>query len=508
MRNLLFVALLFFGFVNGAFAQNPAYPYGLSFKTLFMDFQSQNGGNITSFKDYHYGFEIGFHKKINQNINLVVPFKYGNVNTIPHDGDNCLHMKVVGLDAQIQYQLYKPDTKLVSYFVAGLGGVQEIGGDFNVQAPLGFGLNFKAADNAFVNWQSEYRFSFAEDRNNLHHGIGFVYLFGNKEEMDKPEQEDDDTDGDGIKNDLDLCPEIPGPAEFNGCPDTDNDGVADFQDKCPEVAGLPVLKGCPDSDGDGVADMDDECPNVAGTTENKGCPESKSDRDGDGVIDSEDKCPDLAGDVSNGGCPSQDRDNDGVIDSEDMCPDQAGTEATRGCPDTDGDGIPDKDDKCKYQAGLAVYNGCPDTDGDGLDDSIDKCPNSPGPVASNGCPEISKEDKETLDVAMRAVQFDTGRATIKSESFSVLRQIANIMQRYPDYNLSISGHTDNVGSAPANQNLSEKRAKACYDYLATQGISTTRMNFAGYGESRPISDNNSLNGRMLNRRVEFTLIPR
>ena len=100
-----------------------------------------------------------------------------------------------------------------------------------------------------------------------------------------------------------------------------------------------------------------------------------------------------------------------------------------------------------------------DTDGDGLDDSIDKCPNTPGTVASNGCPDITVEDRKTLDVAMRAVQFETGKATLKAESFVILRQISSILSRYPDYNLVIAGHTDNTGSSIANQELSEKEQK-------------------------------------------------
>ena len=108
---------------------------------------------------------------------------------------------------------------------------------------------------------------------------------------------------------------------------------------------------------------------------------------------------------------------------------------------------------------------------------------------------------------MRAVQFDTGRSTLKSESFDVLRQIADIMRRYPDYNLTISGHTDNTGKASSNQTLSERRANACFEYLITQGISGNRMTFAGFGESKPIASNDTLRGRTLNRRVEFNLIP-
>ena len=179
-----------------------------------------------------------------------------------------------------------------------------------------------------------------------------------------------------------------------------------------------------------------------------------------------------------------------------------------GCPDADGDGVVDKDDKCPNKPGLKIYYGCPDTDGDGIDDSRDKCPKVAGTVANEGCPEIKKKKKKTLEVAMQAVQFQTGSAILKSESNAVLNQIADIMNRYPDFNMNISGHTDNTGSSSANQSLSERRAKTCYDYLVKKGISPDRMNHTGFGESRPISNNENEKGRTLNRRVEFNLVNR
>ena len=299
---------------------------------------------------------------------------------------------------------------------------------------------------------------------------------------------------------------IAGPKELQGCPDSDNDGIADFEDACPLLSGPKSLRGCPDSDGDGVSDNDDDCPNLAGDASNNGCP--GTDTDNDGVPDNLDRCPNLAGTAANNGCPMIDADNDGVPDDVDRCPNAAGPANSNGCPDKDNDGIPDYLDKCPNSAGINAYGGCPDTDNDGIDDSRDNCPNAAGPVSNNGCPEIAQADRDVLDLAMRAVQFDSGRATLKSESYTILSQIANILNRYPSYNLSVSGHTDNTGGAATNQSLSENRAKACYEYLVQQGISASRMNYAGFGESRPIADNNTLRGKTLNRRVEFNLIPR
>lgn len=527
MRKYLLILLFSVVVMTAAQAQNPQYPYGLSFKTLFMDYQSQNGGSITDFSAYHHGFEISLQKNLNQNLNLVLPVKVGVVNSHNSEIEGCFHKNVYGADAQLQYQFYKPETKVTPYVMAGLGGVLEDEGEFNMQIPFGVGLYFYVRDNAYINWQSEFRYSLSDDRNNLHHGIGFTYLFGNKMPMEDKMKDMGklDSDGDGLEDDIDLCPQIAGPANLKGCPDKDGDGIPDYRDDCPSIKGVSLFKGCPDTDGDGISDNDDECPNKAGTKQNNGCPDGEGemkdmDTDGDGVLDKNDDCPNQKGDISNNGCPKAvvdaDSDGDGIPDSMDKCPKVRGLASNDGCPnktvtvsDRDGDGIADSADKCPDSAGLAAFNGCPDTDGDGIDDSRDRCPNSPGSVASNGCPEITSSDRSTLELAMRAVSFDTGNAILRRESFSVLDQIAQIMNRYPDYNLIIEGHTDNVGSAVNNQLLSEKRAKACYDYLRDQGyVSSSRMTHAGYGEAKPISSNDNLEGRKLNRRVAFNLVPR
>jgi outer membrane protein OmpA-like peptidoglycan-associated protein len=120
---------------------------------------------------------------------------------------------------------------------------------------------------------------------------------------------------------------------------------------------------------------------------------------------------------------------------------------------------------------------------------------------------LEAAEKEVLTFAMKAVQFELGKATLKPESSTVLTQIAGILKKYPDYKISIEGHTDNTGSAEVNQKLSENRAKACYDFLAAKGVPTSRMSYKGFGQTRPIADNGTYSGRTLNRRVEFNVSP-
>ncbi len=308
-----------------------------------------------------------------------------------------------------------------------------------------------------------------------------------------------DSDGDGVIDSVDKCPHEAGPINMGGCPpkDSDGDGVLDQADQCPNTAGPINLNGCPDSDGDGLADKDDACPTEIGPPSTGGCPDS----DGDGIKNADDQCPLKPGLKKFNGCP--DSDGDGIEDSKDKCPNKAGEEKNQGCPDSDGDGLTDDKDPCPDKAG--PFNGCPDTDGDGIDDAHDHCPNSAGPLETFGCPELKKEEKETLDLAAQAIQFETGKATLKVESYNILNKVAAIMKKYPDYKLRIVGYTDNVGDPTHNMTLSEERARSCYDYLIAQGIDPARMSYEGKGEAHPIATNDTPQGRELNRRVEFEL---
>lgn len=310
-----------------------------------------------------------------------------------------------------------------------------------------------------------------------------------------------DKDKDGVTDEMDVCPDVPGGIKAKGCPDKDNDGVADSSDECPEVAGLRAMNGCPDTDRDGVADKDDECPDIIGLKELKGCP----DADEDGISDKDDECPDKKGVVDYNGCPVKDSDNDGIEDKLDKCPKEKGTKENQGCPpsDTDKDGVADKDDKCPDVAGK--LNGCPDKDGDNIADKDDKCPDVVGATANQGCPDIKAEDKKVLETAIYGVQFESGRAAFRPVSFDILNNIAELMVRYPEYNLRITGHTDSQGNDAKNLMLSENRAKACYTYLTNKGINNARITYTGLGELRPIADNATVEGRAQNRRVEFEL---
>lgn len=312
-----------------------------------------------------------------------------------------------------------------------------------------------------------------------------------------------DKDKDKVSDLKDNCISTPGIWTFKGCPDTDGDGLMDKEDDCPEIAGLTEFKGCPDSDGDKIMDKEDECPEIAGLTEFKGCP----DTDIDGIKDSDDACPQNAGPKENQGCP--DKDSDGLFDFIDACPEVAGPKENNGCPwpDTDGDGILDKDDACPLLKGPAANMGCPfkDTDGDGLLDKDDDCPNTAGPIENKGCPIIEVEIVEVLRTAFDNLEFESGKDIILEVSKVALDELADVLIKKATWKLEISGHTDNLGGENFNLVLSKKRAEALKNYLIFKGVDTNRLITFYFGETQPLIDNTTEEGRKKNRRVEMKI---
>ncbi|HET7503749.1 MAG TPA: OmpA family protein [Kofleriaceae bacterium] len=290
-----------------------------------------------------------------------------------------------------------------------------------------------------------------------------------------------DRDGDGIKDDIDKCPDDPedfdGFEDEDGCPDPDNDrdGIPDVDDKCPDIP----------EDKDGVEDED-------------GCPEGdKNDRDGDGIPDNVDKCPDEPEDFDGfqdeDGCPDPDNDGDGILDVDDLCPndpeDKDGFEDQDGCPDPDNDKdrIPDKDDKCPNEP--ETYNGFEDEDG---------CPD-------RGRVVVTETSIEILDV----IYFEYDKAVIQQRSFPILDAVAATLQGNPSIQLiEIQGHTDERGDDAYNLDLSDRRAKSVMKYLVDKGVDEKRLTAQGYGETQPLDRHHNEAAWAKNRRVAFLIVKR
>ncbi len=448
LSRLLFAMLLMLSFSN-INAQDENNPWAISLGVNAVDFYPT--GEDAPLGDYfdEY-FNARDHWNILPSLSSLTVSKYfsngfsfgvtGSINKIESWGDaDVSDMSYYGVDGTVKYSFAKLiNSKVVEPYL-GVGGgytwVDEIGaGTLNGA----LGLNLWFTENIGFTLQSTYKHAF-EDYLATHfqHYAGLTFKFGGK-----------DTDGDGIYDKDDACPEVAGLAEFNGCPDTDGDGIEDSKDECPNEAGLAEFNGCPDTDGDGIPDNKDNCPTVAGPKELNGCP----DADGDGIADKDDKCPNEAGPAANNGCPWPDRDGDGVADKDDLCPDKVGT------------------------------------------------------VANQGCPEVTEAVQKSLNAYAKTILFDTGKSSIKEQSAEVLQNIIGILNEYPNAKFSIEGHTDSVGSEALNMKLSKERASSVMNYLISNGVASNRLTHEGYGESRPIDSNKTRAGRANNRRVEINLV--
>ena len=271
----------------------------------------------------------------------------------------------------------------------------------------------------------------------------------------------------------------------------------------PDFRGILMIAYTPeqirDRDKDGIADDDDACPDVPGVHSDdphkNGCP-IPSDRDKDGIPDVDDACPDEPGpanaDPHKNGCPPpKDRDGDGIPDIEDACPDVKGIRTddpkTNGCPpppvDTDGDGIMDDVDACPNEKG----------------------PADPDPK-KNGCPRSVRVTENEIFI-LEQVQFDTAKATIKKVSDGLLDEVAGVLKEHPEIKrLEVQGHTDNTGSKNGNKVLSQQRADAVMKAMIKRGILAVRLTAKGYGQEVPVGDNSTDEGRQKNRRVQFTIL--
>jgi OOP family OmpA-OmpF porin len=243
------------------------------------------------------------------------------------------------------------------------------------------------------------------------------------------------------------------------------------------------------------------------------------DLDGDGVLDEKDRCPSTprGAIVDQNGCPT-DSDHDGVADGIDRCPNTthgAKVDAT-GCPaDADRDGIADGIDQCPETPRGATVNaqGCPsDADNDGVYDGIDRCANTPREYAvdDDGCPipigEVGQRFLDEKSVAFN-IEFASGKDDILPQSEADLDRVGEVLSDWPEAKVEVAGFTDSQGAESSNKSLSKRRADAVKKYLTDKysKIIPGNLTTKGNGESNPVADNNTEEGRALNRRVEFTL---
>jgi OmpA-OmpF porin, OOP family len=266
--------------------------------------------------------------------------------------------------------------------------------------------------------------------------------------------------------------------------------------------------------------------------------EGPIDADGDGLLDAADACPYAAGpkseDPKKSGCPVLDDDEDGIPNGDDACPDKYGPKSadakTNGCPppkpvDSDADGIPDGEDACPNELGGPSFdkakNGCPapivapdpDSDHDGVPDADDACPHEKGDRSADtkttGCPKLVRVSG--AEIALLApVEFKVAKGAvppIDPSSEALLADVASVIVQHPEFvKIEVGAHTDNKGNARFNEKVSAGRAEAVRAWLAAHGVPADKLVAKGYGDTKPIGDNKTAEGRAKNKRITILVL--
>jgi outer membrane protein OmpA-like peptidoglycan-associated protein len=358
----------------------------------------------------------------------------------------------------------------------------EKGVDDAVVISVGGGIRMRLTPHMAFRAEFETQYADKETYHDEHVNVGLTWVFGGGRPAD--------SDGDGVLDLSDQCPDTPKGALVDtrtGCPwDLDGDGVMEGIDKCPDTPrGWPVDEsGCPiDSDGDGVPDGADRCPDTpkGALVRADGCP---IDLDEDGVFDGLDRCPDTP--------------KGALIDGMDK-PD------TAGCPhDTDEDGVFDGLDECPLTPKGAKVDdkGCPkDSDGDRVLDGIDQCPDTPpgAKIDREGCPRVRLDKPEPQ--ILQNVKFLQG-AQLYPGADAWLALLQEALEYWMDVTLELGVYTDSSGGAAANRQIAQRRGEVVKAWLVKQGIDPKRLVVKGYGAVNFIAGNDTEEDRDKNRRVE------
>ena len=288
MKNHIISLILLICFSGSVYSQDKENPWllGVGVNSINADDFEKSGYKLSSLSLSRYIFN---------NFSLGVNYSNNNIEISNED------LYYYSIDGIIKYSI-PVDSKILGvkvdpYLSAGYGLVNFGEGDVSFGSKntsygpsLGAGVDFQISKNIALNTGISYKS--LDEKNaysNLQHVVGIKFNFGKG-----------DSDGDGVPDKKDHCPDHPGLIELNGCPDSDGDGIPDINDSCPQKAGING-ESCPDSDGDGLNDDRDNCPTEAGPESNGGC--KLADLDNDGIPNIDDKCPNEPGSKEFNGCP-------------------------------------------------------------------------------------------------------------------------------------------------------------------------------------------------------------
>ncbi len=357
--------------------------------------------------------------------------------------------------------------------------------------PAGLGAKFKLGESVLLELQASFTYSFTENLNFYKQkdtpndayaglGLGLTFqgdrgtsdddmdgLMKKEEKLLKTDPKNPDTDGDGLKDGEEVNKYKTDPLKA----DTDGDGLNDGE----EVNKYKTDPLKADTDGDGLNDKDE-------LMQHKTDP-LKADTDGDGLKDNEELTKTKTDPLK------ADTDGDGLNDGNEV--NKHKTDPLK--VDSDGDGLKDGEEVNNFKTDPLKK----DTDGGTIEDGVE---------VKRGTDPLKVDDdvvKVGVPMVLEGVTFATGKADITPESAIILEQSLKTMNIYPEIEVEISGHTDNVGKKSSNIKLSQKRAESVKAWLVSKGVDPKRITAKGYGPDQPVAPNDTPDNKRKNRRIEF-----
>ncbi|MCB9209861.1 MAG: OmpA family protein [Ignavibacteriales bacterium] len=457
-KSLLLIFVIFTFFNSNIFSQSKIKFWNPLSNSILLNLEGGSNYNFSDYEKSDLGYSFGgsfeYYFPTNNNdafglgLSLSKAFLKGNTNNLglksPADVFNT---ESTNFGAQFIYS-YAVDKNILPFLSAGISYMLLAFESENISSSfVGFDLkNGADKSNILMEIDGGLKYKFNEDFD-INVKVGYNYLFADN--IDAVEY--------GDYNDFYFNANVGVSFRIYSDRDTDGDGISDDVDNCPyeeeDIDGFQDEDGCPDldNDGDGIEDLDDSCPNL------------KEDIDG---FEDEDGCPDV---------------------------------------DNDGDGILDDVDQCVGQA--EVFNGYMDDDG---------CPDVvPEPIFIEPEPkvEIKTPRQETTTPRTPAVSapsqflihsettFSSNSSQIKSSAFGELNNIVNELKKYPTTNWRIEAHIDKQESSSDANRITKGQADAILSYFISKGLSPGNFEVIGFGDVNPIASNNTVYGRMKNKRI-------
>ncbi len=377
---------------------------------IFLDYQGPLTGNFGQYKTFDPGITIGAHAYVNSLLNVSLNSAFVPETVYPLAANDLVNTSIIDVNALAQFKsngtLFPEEAIFAPYLVAGFG-MNTASNNIRMYIPVGLGIRLQINKNFNLEFQGVYKQKFGKEQyQHIAYTAGFVFALPTARKYERPTPKPTDK-------------KIPPPA----------------------VASNETLV---DSDGDGVFDRDDLCPDVKGMALYLGCPEEAKTEKPEPIAVKPEPQP----------------------------------EPVAATP---------------------------------LIDDLNTTDNQPivfdeQPIAQVE-EKISQKDLDYIELAMNNVYFESASDKLTYESLAVLDTISMIMERYPQHDLQVMGHTDATGSGNKNLILSIKRAFRVKYYLVYEkGIKLARITSDGYSSVAPLSDNETEAGRRMNRRVEFKLV--